>query len=350
MRFGLQSVSTGLPVEKVIMAANENRPGEDALIERYFAPLAGAGGLNLRDDAALLAIDEGSELVTTVDMLVSGVHFFADDPPDAIAIKALGVNLSDLAAKGARPLGFLLALALPEGWTEEWLASFSRGLGEAARHAQCPLLGGDTTRAAGPLVISITAFGEVPKGRMVPRTGAQAGDIIAVSGTIGDAALGLKIRSTPEAEWVEDLAEKEFAFLLDRYLRPIPRLALADALRHYAHAAMDVSDGLIGDCAKMMRVSGVTGSLTVDEVPFSSATQKAVTLHPELLANAVTGGDDYEILLTLSPDRWEALQKAARSARISITKIGLVSAGTAPLSVTYRGGPFVPASASYSHF
>jgi len=145
------------------MAANENRPGEDTLIERYFAPLAGPGGLNLRDDAALLVPPEGCELVTTVDMVVSGVHFFADDPPDAIAEKALGVNLSDLAAKGADPIGFLLAIALPSDWTEDWLAHFSQGLGAAAARGRCTLLGGDTTRASGPLIISVTAFGSVQR-------------------------------------------------------------------------------------------------------------------------------------------------------------------------------------------
>jgi thiamine-monophosphate kinase len=349
MRIGVGVVSRS-PVEKEIMAANENRPGEDQLIERYFAPLAAPGGLNLRDDAALVSVTATSELVTTVDMLVSGVHFFADDPPDAIAAKALGVNLSDLAAKGATPLGFLLAIALPSGWSEDWLASFADGLGKAARLGRCPLLGGDTTRAAGPLVISITAFGEVPEGRMVPRTGARVGDIIAVTGTIGDAALGLKIRSTPEAEWIEDIEEKDYAFLLDRYLRPQPRLSFAEALRNHANAAMDVSDGLVGDCAKMLRVSGVSGSLVIDDVPLSAAVRKAVMLNKELLADAVTGGDDYEILFTVAPDQWDALEQAARAARVSVTKIGLVKAGSAPLSVTHRGEPFVPVSASYSHF
>jgi len=338
------------PIEKDVMAANENRPGEDTLIERYFAPLAGPGGLKLRDDAALIVPPDGCDLVTTVDMVVSGVHFFADDPPDAIAEKALGVNLSDLAAKGADPIGFLLAIALPSDWTEDWLAQFAQGLGAAAARGRCALLGGDTTRASGPLVISVTAFGSVPKGRMVPRTGAKPGDLIAVTGTIGDAALGLKIRGTPEAEWVAELSETNYSYLLDRYLRPKPRNALVAGLRACANSAMDVSDGLIGDIAKMLRASDVSGILNIEKVPLSSSAQYAISMHPALLTEAVTGGDDYEILFTLPPDRLEAMRIASRAVNIPITIIGEVKIGNAPLSVTHKGEIFHTRSGSYSHF
>ena len=333
-----------------LMAANENRPTEDALIERYFAPLAGPGGLKLRDDAALISLPQDFELVTTVDMVVAGVHFFADDPADAIAEKALGVNLSDLAAKGAEPVGFLLALALPEDWNEAWLASFSSGLGKAAAHYGCSLLGGDTTRTKGPLVISITAFGSVPRNAMVPRTGAKPGDLIAVTGSIGDAVLGLKIRSNPELDWVNALDDKNFSFLLDRYLRPKPRNRFAKALRAHAHAAMDVSDGLIGDLSKMLRVSGVTGSLAIEKVPFSKAARAAISLHPVLLTDAVTGGDDYEILFTFAPERLDSIQTLAKAADVPVTVIGEVKAGQEPLSTSHRGETFLTRSGSYSHF
>ena len=172
-----------------------DRPSEDDLIARYFAPLAGAAGLALKDDAALMTPPKGSDLVLTVDALVAGVHFFADDPPDAIARKALRVNLSDLAAKGARPLGFLLALALPADWTADWLGGFAKGLGADGELYDCPLLGGDTVKTPGPLTLSITAFGAVRSGRMPARTGARPGDLLYVSGTIGDAALGLAFGS-----------------------------------------------------------------------------------------------------------------------------------------------------------
>src|SRR5580658_1596664 len=167
------------------------RLGEFDLIARYFAPLAGPGGLELRDDAALMRPSPGEDLVLTKDALVAGVHFFADDPPGAIARKALCVNLSDLAAKGAEPVGFLLALALPADWTADWLAAFAEGLDEDSARYRCPLFGGDTVKTPGPLMVSITALGQVTRGHMIPRTGVRPGDLLYVSGTIGDSALGL---------------------------------------------------------------------------------------------------------------------------------------------------------------
>ena len=168
-----------------------SRPGEDELIARFFAPLAGPAGLGLRDDAALLKPPPGDDLVLTTDALVAGVHFFADDPPGAIARKALRVNLSDLAAKGARPLGFLLSLALPRDWSEDWLTAFADGLGADASAYDCPLAGGDTVATPGPLTLSVTAFGAVRPGRMVLRSGVKPGDRLYVTGTVGDAAIGL---------------------------------------------------------------------------------------------------------------------------------------------------------------
>ena len=324
--------------------------GEDALIARYFAPLAGEAGLGLKDDVACLSVPVGFDLVTTVDTVVAGVHFFTDDPPSAIGEKALGVNLSDIAAKGAVPAGFLLALALPDAWTEAWLEAFADGIGGMAKAFSCPLLGGDTTRAAGPLVISITAFGFVPKGRMVARTTAKPGDLVAVTGTIGDAAIGLKIRAAPESDWAAALAEPDYTHLIDRYLRPQPRLAFADVLRTYAGAAMDVSDGLVGDLAKMLRASGVTGSLAIEQVPLSAAAHAAIGLHPVLMADAVTGGDDYEILFTLAPENLAAMRLAAKAARVPAAVIGAVSAGRDPLTVTHRGETFLTRSGSFSHF
>src|SRR3954452_14313303 len=200
-----------------------SRPSEDELIARFFAPLASEGGLGLKDDAALLRPAAGHDLVLTVDALVAGVHFFPDDPADAGAPKALAVTVSALAATGAQPSGFLLALALPDAWTETWLAAFADGLGQAAAAFGCPLLGGDTVRANGPLSLSVTAVGQVPVGRMVPRTAAGVGDRICVSGTIGDAALGLALRSESHAPWMQRLTAEEQAHLLERYARPSAR-------------------------------------------------------------------------------------------------------------------------------
>lgn len=330
------------------------RPSEDELIARYFAPLAGPGGLSLRDDAAVLTPPPGRDLVLTVDALVAGVHFVPDDPPDSIAAKALGVNLSDLAAKGAEPLGFLLALALPDGWDEPWLAAFAAGLGEAAAASGCPLLGGDTVRAGGPLTVSITALGSVPVGRMVRRTTARAGDLLGVTGTIGDAALGLALTVPDPAGcrpgWAEGLGAADRAFLVDRYRRPQPRLGLAPALRELANAAMDVSDGLAGDAAKMLRASGVTGTIDLDRLPLSRAARAALAADPTLLDRIAGGGDDYEILFTLPPERWDAMEREAAALGLAVTAIGAVQEGTGPLSLQLDGAARTLARPSYQHF
>ncbi len=322
---------------------------EDDLIARFFAPLAGAGGLGLKDDAACVSPPPGCDLVVTVDALVAGVHFFPDDPPDSIARKALGVNLSDLAAKAADPMGYVLALALPEGTDDAFLSAFASGLGRAGLDHRIALLGGDTVRTPGPLTVSVTAFGVVPGGRMVPRTGALPGDLVAVTGTVGDAALGLLSRTRPELFGADGPPAAAAAHLRDRYLHPQPRNRLAPALRMYARAAMDVSDGLAGDCAKMLRASGASGMIDVGAAPFSPAAQ-AVIGEPALFEAAVTGGDDYEILLTLPPENWESFRRDAESEGIAVTAIGRVEEGDAPLRLLRRGVPFTPAKTSFSHF
>ena len=324
------------------------RPSEDELIARHLAPLAGPGGLGLKDDAALLAPTPGHDLVLTVDAIVEGVHFLPGDPPETLAAKALGVNLSDLAAKGAVPSGFLMVLALPDGWTEEWLAAFCGALGSVAHETGCPLLGGDTTRAAGPLTISITAFGEVPADTMVRRTTARPGDLVCVTGSIGDAALGLSVLTG--APWAASLGEAERAFLADRYRRPRPRLALAAALRTHASAAMDVSDGLAGDFAKLLRASGVTGTLDLDRIPLSPAAKAALATQPGLLDAVAGGGDDYEILFTLSPDHLVAMTRDAEALGLPITVVGEVRAGEAPPALRLDGAPHALAASSFQHF
>lgn len=336
---------------RVEAAAAGGRPTEDALIARYFAPLAGAGADALRDDAATLTPSPGHDLVLTADAIVAGVHYFPEDPPASIARKALGVNLSDLAAKGALPRGFLLTLALPPDWTEAWLEGLADGLREASEAFGCPLLGGDTVRAAGPALLGITALGEVPAGRMVRRPTAQAGDRICVTGTIGDAALGLALRLTPEAPWAAALTEAERAHLLDRYLHPRPRLALAPALRRFASAAMDVSDGLVGDLAKMLRGAGRGAGVSLAAIPLSPAAASAVAAAPGLLDTALTGGDDYEILCTVPPAQLDAFRGEALEAGIAVAVIGSVEAEAgAPVFSTEDGAPRAFASGSFSHF
>ncbi|MEH3119159.1 MAG: thiamine-phosphate kinase [Methylorubrum populi] len=323
------------------------RAGEEALIARYFAPLSGPGAEGLRDDAASLTPTPGHDLVVTADAIVAGVHYFPDDPPGSIAVKALGVNLSDLAAKGAGPRGFLLTLALPDDWTETWLAAFAEGLGHASRSHGCPLLGGDTVRSGGPALIGVTAFGEVPAGAMLRRQAARAGDRLCVSGSIGDAALGLALRLAPDA----GLEPAQRDVLLDRYLHPRPRLALVPALRRHARAAMDVSDGLVGDLAKMLAGTGLTARVDVRAVPLSPAARAAVDRDESRLATALTGGDDYEILCAVPPGRVAALLAEARAAGIPAAEIGVVEAGDAPPRFRdAQGRETAFTRASFSHF
>jgi thiamine-monophosphate kinase len=325
--------------------------GEDRLIAEYFRPLARApGAMDLRDDAAFFTPPAGHDLVLTKDALVAGVHFFADDPPATIAQKALRVNLSDLAAKGAEPKGFLLALALPDAADAPWLKSFSEGLGRDALTYDCPLFGGDTVKTPGPLTISITAFGVLPRGTMVHREGAKAGDAIFVSGTIGDAALGLALRrdGALAAAWGLDPAEA--AFLIDAYRVPRPRIRLALAVRRHASAAMDVSDGLAGDLAKLCSASGVS-AIVDGRVPLSDAAAACVDRDSARWQTIVSGGDDYEILCAIPPAQCDAFIAAASMAGIAVHQIGRVVAGDDPPQFRDSdGAPIELGATSFSHF
>ncbi|MGA7198064.1 thiamine-phosphate kinase [Roseiarcus sp.] len=324
-----------------------SRLTEDELIARIFAPFAGPAGLGLRDDAALLKVPPGDDLVLTTDALVAGVHFFADDPPDAIARKALRVNLSDLAAKGARPLGFLLSLVLPRDWREDWLRAFAAGLASDASTYGCPLAGGDTVATPGPLTLSITAFGAVPAGRMALRSGVRAGDRLYVTGTIGDAAIGLRIRRGRDP----GIAQAAREFLLGRYLTPEPRLGLAKAMTLYAHGGMDVSDGFVGDLTKMLAVSGVSARVPIYRLPLSKPARAAIAANPDLFTVAATGGDDYELLASVAPETAPAFEAEAVAAGVPVSMVGQAVEGyDPPRFIGPDGGPVVFARGSYSHF
>ena len=323
---------------------------EDRLIARHFAPLAtDPGAFGLTDDAAVITPPPGSDLVVTTDGVIAGVHFFPDDPPDKIARKVLRMNLSDLAAKGAKPVGFLISVSLPANVDDAWIASFAAGLGDDAKHYGCPLLGGDTDRTPGPIAASITAFGAVPKGAMVRRSTAKAGDSVVVTGTIGDSALGVRLRRDPSLAQRWRLTETMLAHLQQRYLLPEPRNALADAVLQYAASAMDVSDGLVGDIAKLGRASGVAVEIDVARVPFSQAARTAIAADPALIETALTGGDDYEIVLTLKPERLAALCAAADKAGVAVTEIGRIMAGEGARFIR-DGKPLAFTRSSYSHF
>jgi thiamine-monophosphate kinase len=332
-----------------MMDPKEMPSGEDSLIARYFRPIAtDPGAFDLGDDAAVLRA-EGEDIVVTTDAIVEGVHFLPTDPPDSIARKALRVNLSDLAAKGATPAGFVLTLALRTA-DDAWLAPFARGLGEDAAQFGCPLLGGDTVSTPGPLMISVTVFGRVPQGRMVHRSGAQPGDRVVVTGTIGDSALGLAIlKGGATATALADVAVN--ATLVERYWVPQPRNALAVAVRDHAHASMDVSDGLAGDLAKLCTASGVSAVIDAPSIPLSAAAARLLARGTVGIEAIVSGGDDYEILCAIPENQWQAFVQAAGLAGVAVTSIGTVIAGTSvPRFLDGQGSEIVLPRLSYSHF
>lgn len=332
------------------MTNAQDKSGEDSLIARYFKPLAtDPGAFGLVDDAAILS-SSGADIVVTTDAVVEGVHYLADDPPGTIARKALRANLSDLAAKGAVPAGFVLTLAL-RGKEDVWLRPFADALGEDAKAFGCPLLGGDTVSTPGPQMISITAFGRVPQGRMVGRTGARPGDRILVTGTIGDAALGLDVLKGGAV--AKALASDPHAreMLTSRYRVPQPRNALAEAVREHATAAMDVSDGLAGDLTKLCAASGVSATIEVASVPLSAAAASLVARSAVGIEALLAGGDDYEVLCTVPAARSDALIAVGRAAGVAITAIGTIVEGSErPRFLDGQGKELALTRLSYSHF
>jgi thiamine-monophosphate kinase len=327
--------------------ARDDMSAEDQLIARFFKPLAShPGALGLSDDAAFLTPPPGCDLVLKTDAIVGGVHFFPDDAAHTVASKALRVNLSDLAAKGARPLGFLLSLAIPKDVGEDWLAGFAEGLrGDSVLYG-CPLFGGDTDRTPGPIMVSIAMFGSVPQGTMVRRAGALPGDRVFVSGTIGDAALGFLVRGGK----IRNLSEPHRKHLLSRYLLPQPRNALAEAVRTHATAAMDISDGLAGDFGKLCRVSGVGAEIEVARIPLSDAAKAVNDADPSMLETAVTGGDDYEVVCTVPAAKVDSFRAAAKVAQVAVSEIGEIKAGKGARFLGADGHALTFKRASFSHF
>jgi len=282
----------------------------------------------------------------TADALVAGVHFLADDPPDLVARKMLRVNLSDLAAMGAAPLGYLMTTALPAACDEAWLAGFAEGLAADQAAFGISLLGGDSVATPGPATLSVTAIGSVPAERAVRRGGAVPGDLIYVSGTIGDAALGLRALRGELA----GLDGTQRSFLVDRYHLPQPRLALGEGLVGVAHAMLDISDGLIGDLNHLCAVSGVSAVLEAARVPLSPAVRAALTRDPALLAPVLGGGDDYELVFTAPRAAEPALAALAAALALPITMIGRIEAGSGVRVIDETGRNIALAASGYRHF
>jgi thiamine-monophosphate kinase len=321
--------------------ARHGRIGEFELIARYFAPLArgfeGAGGL--LSDNAFLPADARHDLVVKTDTVVSGVHFLAAERPELVAAKALRVCLSDLAAGGAKPFVYQLSLSLPRSWTERWVVGFARGLAADQRRYGIVLCGGDTVVSPGPLTITITAFGHVPRGRGLTRLGARAGDALWVSGTIGDGSLGLL---AARGRLAAPALEK-------RYRRPEPRSTLGPRLIGIASAVADVSDGLLADAGHVAQASRLAVRIARECVPLSAAAKRALAIEPSLWANVVGGGDDYELVIAVPPRKERALLAAAHSAGVRVTRIGCFVRGTG-VELTIAGRPVRAPRKGYVHF
>jgi len=325
--------------------------GEIAFIAEYLAPLAThPAALGLKDDAALLTNLPANGLVVTADALVAGAHFFEDDDPGDAAYKALATNISDLAAKAAKPLGYMLTLALAEAPTQEWARRFAGGLSRAQNQFGIALLGGDTVTARGAWWISITAFGEASSRGLVARGGAKPGDCLYVSGTVGDAALGLELR-LGRADFEQALSPESRDFLLKRYLYPEPRLALREALAHYASAAMDISDGLALDLSRMCNASQVSAQVEAASIPLSAAAGAAAAGSAGTIEIILSGGDDYEILAAVPLPHASAFEAASKGAGVCVTKIGVVKQGPgAPVFLRRDGTALALAAKGFEHF
>ena len=335
------------------MMSKPSLPGEFELIARYFAPLARAfpGAYGLLDDVAVISAASDNELAVKTDTIVGGIDFLPDDPANLVARKALRVNLSDLAAKGAVPRAYLLDLVLPNTVDEAWIAAFVAGLAHDQAEYGIHLIGGDMSSTSGPITIAVTALGEVPIGQIIRRGGAQADDIVFVTGTIGDAALGLSVlrAALPQLDAVSA------AFLVDRYRLPQPRVFLGPQLIGIATAGLDVSDGLVADLRHLCAVSRLSAVIEASSVPLSPAARVAIGGDPQRLATAVTGGDDYEVLFTAPQAAAARITELSRSFVAPITPIGRMTAlsgGDQPHVVVLDnvGRPIGFASEGWMHF
>ncbi len=320
--------------------------GEFERIRRFFAPLAGPGGLGLVDDAALLDCAPGKRLVVTADAIVAGVHYLPDDPPDLVARKLLRVNLSDIAAMGARPLHYVLTTALPAELGPEWLAHFAEGLAEDQRRYGIALLGGDSVGTRGPAVLSLTAIGEVAAGQEVRRSGAQPSDLVWVSGTIGDAFLGLDVLRGAHP----DLPREHLEYLVRRFRVPEPRTELGPRLCGIADAMIDLSDGLLADLGHICETSQVAAIVELDLLPLSLAARAILEGDPNMHARLAAAGDDYELLFTAPAGAAEAIAALSFRLGLPVTRIGRIDVG-AGVRLFDADGHLIPLEATgYRHF
>jgi thiamine-monophosphate kinase len=320
--------------------------GEFERIRRFFAPLAGPGGLGLLDDAALVDCRPGYRLVMTADAIVAGVHFLPEDPPDLVAKKLLRVNLSDLAAMGAQPLHYLLTTALPAALGADWVESFARGLAEDQKLYGTSLLGGDSVATPGPPTLSLTAIGEVVAGTEIRRSGARPGDDVWVSGTIGDAYLGLGVLRGGYPQ----LQSRHRAQLVRRFQLPEPRVALGPELCGLAHAMIDVSDGLLADLGHICETSRTAAVVDLEALPMSAAARATAVLEPGITPRLAAGGDDYELVFTAAPEAAEAVRGLGFRLGVALTRIGRIEPGQGVRLLDRAGCEVAVDIAGYRHF
>jgi len=334
------------------MSDNSQIRGEEAIIQGYLAPLAAGhpGAFGLQDDCAALRPAPGCDFIVKTDPIAEGVHFLTGDAPEDVAWKALAVNVSDLVAKGAEPRAYLMALSFPEAPARDWLQRFAGGLAEAQAAFGLSLVGGDTDRRPGPITITVTVFGEAPTGRMIRRGTARAGDLVCVTGSLGDAALGLEIVRSPGLADALALTPADAAYLVDCYRRPRPDLRLIAPLRALATAAMDISDGLVKDLGRMCRASGVGAEIAFDQIPFSRAAEIVRKLQPDLFLARWSAGDDYRVLFAAPADRATEIAGLRIGEHPFAAVIGRFTAGGA-VTISFRDGTPVPtASQGWDHF
>ena len=336
------------PAPPNMPASRDRIADETDLIQTYLAPLTRGdpGAFGLRDDAALLTPEPGTDLVFTSDPIVASVHFFPTDSPADIAWKALAVNASDLAAKGARPIAYMLNLAFPERPSRDWMSAFAEGLRIAQESFGCHLIGGDTDMTPGPLTVGVTIIGAAPRGKFVRRQGAASGDHVFVTGTLGDSALGLAIHNDPSA--FADLSADEREFLVRRYLRPEPRLGLTETLRAHASAALDVSDGLLKDLARLAGPLGLV--LDFGRIPLSRAASAALMRDAAVVQAVLGGGGDYELLVAVHPAKAASFSRGADAAGIEVCDLGMLREALPLQVLDDHGTPIEVRQFGYDHF
>lgn len=320
---------------------------EFALVRRLFAPLSRSapGAFGLRNDGATVASPAGATLVVTKDLMVAGVHYPPDEEPATVARRLLRVNLSDLAAMGADALSYALGLALPRDLPASWIEGFAGGLTLDQAHFGVALIGGDMVAGVGPAVLSLTAFGAVPQGAVLMRAGGAAGDDLYVSGTIGDAALGLRVARGG----LRALAKGDRGFLAERFRLPSPRLALGQALRGVASAALDVSDGLVADLAHLCEESGTAARVSAEAVPLSAAAARALASPEVGIADLLAGGDDYELLFAAPPARRGAVEALGWALGLPLARIGALAPGRGVSVLDAAGRPLPFERTGYRH-